>query len=103
MLRALNQIPPRISSSIQTLETLSGHVDYSFASAWHPDGTTSSTGNQDIRNLSQSLAVLKGNLGAIRAASVVAQTGLGHTWWSASTGPRNSSVKDPLGHGDAFN
>lgn len=61
---------------------------------------------------------------------MVAQTGLGHTWWCASTGPRfeaglgslllclvacessllscirgcrNLSVKDPLGHGDAFN
>ncbi|CAN7010772.1 hypothetical protein IGI04_011837 [Brassica rapa subsp. trilocularis] len=58
----------------KTLETLSGHVDYSFASAWHPDGFTFSTGNQDktcrvwdIRNLSQSVAVLKGNLGAIRS------------------------------------
>lgn len=59
---------------MQTLETLSGHLDFSFASAWHPDGVTFSTGNQDktcrvwdIRNLSQSVAVLKGNLGAIRS------------------------------------
>ncbi|CAF2101774.1 unnamed protein product [Brassica napus] len=58
----------------KTLETLSGHFDYSFASAWHPDGITFSTGNQyktcrvwDIRNLSHSVAVLKGNLGAIRS------------------------------------
>ncbi|CAK7323886.1 unnamed protein product [Dovyalis caffra] len=41
---------------------------------WHPDGVTSATGNQDktcriwdVRNLSKSLAVLKGNLGAIRS------------------------------------
>ncbi|KAG2243249.1 hypothetical protein Bca52824_094906 [Brassica carinata] len=59
---------------LQTLETLSGHFEYSFASAWHPDGITFSTGNQDktsrvwdTRNLSQSVAVLKGNLGAIRS------------------------------------
>ncbi|KAL5559035.1 hypothetical protein UlMin_035246 [Ulmus minor] len=54
--------------------TLKGHLDYSFASAWHPDGRILATGNQDttcrlwdIRNLSESLAVLKGRMGAIRA------------------------------------
>ncbi|GJN29525.1 hypothetical protein PR202_gb17753 [Eleusine coracana subsp. coracana] len=53
--------------------TLVGHLDYSFASAWHPDGRTFATGNQDktcrvwdIRNTSTSLAVLRGNIGAIR-------------------------------------
>ncbi|KAJ0087095.1 hypothetical protein Patl1_08498 [Pistacia atlantica] len=53
---------------------LKGHLDYSFASAWHPDGRILATGNQDttcrlwdIRNPSQSFAVLKGNMGAIRA------------------------------------
>ncbi|XP_021900606.1 uncharacterized WD repeat-containing protein C2A9.03 isoform X2 [Carica papaya] len=53
---------------------LKGHLDYSFASAWHPDGQILATGNQDttcrlwdIRNLSHSLAVLKGRMGAIRA------------------------------------
>ncbi|EOY16046.1 Transducin/WD40 repeat-like superfamily protein isoform 1 [Theobroma cacao] len=53
---------------------LKGHLDYSFASAWHPDGHILATGNQDttcrlwdIRNLSKSLAVLKGRMGAIRA------------------------------------
>lgn len=53
--------------------TLVGHLDYSFASAWHPDGVTFATGNQDktcrvwdIRNPSTSLAVLRGNIGAIR-------------------------------------
>ncbi|KAF8391719.1 hypothetical protein HHK36_024028 [Tetracentron sinense] len=53
---------------------LCGHLDFSFASAWHPDGHTFATGNQDktcriwdIRNLSKSVAVLKGNLGAIRS------------------------------------
>ncbi|KAI4307369.1 hypothetical protein L6164_030568 [Bauhinia variegata] len=53
---------------------LRGHLDYSFASAWHPDGRILATGNQDttcrlwdIRNLSQSLAVVKGRMGAIRS------------------------------------
>ncbi|KAG4133965.1 hypothetical protein ERO13_D08G123801v2 [Gossypium hirsutum] len=54
--------------------TLEGHLDYSFASAWHPDGNILATGNQDttcrlwdVRKPSQSLAVLKGRMGAIRA------------------------------------
>ncbi|XP_002513893.3 uncharacterized WD repeat-containing protein C2A9.03 isoform X1 [Ricinus communis] len=54
--------------------SLRGHLDYSFSSAWHPDGRILATGNQDttcrlwdIRNLSKSLAILKGNMGAIRA------------------------------------
>ncbi|KAJ0975089.1 hypothetical protein J5N97_017054 [Dioscorea zingiberensis] len=53
--------------------TLKGHQDYCFASAWHPDGNILATGSQDmtcrlwdIRNLSQSIAVLKGRMGAIR-------------------------------------
>ncbi|KAF3622403.1 putative actin-related protein 8-like isoform X1 [Capsicum annuum] len=53
---------------------LCGHVDYSFASAWHPDGLTFATGNQDktcriwdLRNLSKSVTALKGNIGAIRS------------------------------------
>ena len=56
------------------MASLSGHWDFSFASAWHPDGVTFATGNQDktcriwdARNLSESVAVLKGNLGAIRS------------------------------------
>ncbi|KAF8026389.1 hypothetical protein BT93_F3005 [Corymbia citriodora subsp. variegata] len=58
----------------KTIMPLSGHLDFSFASEWHPDGVTFATGNQDktcriwdIRNLSKSSAVLKGNLGAIRS------------------------------------
>ncbi|KAK8940845.1 hypothetical protein KSP39_PZI010403 [Platanthera zijinensis] len=57
-----------------TIQDLSGHMDYSFASAWHPDGNTFATGNQDKtcrlwdrRNLSNSVAVFRGNLGAIRS------------------------------------
>ncbi|XP_047315054.1 uncharacterized WD repeat-containing protein C2A9.03-like [Impatiens glandulifera] len=58
----------------KTIATLSGHADYSFASAWNPDGVTFATGNQDktcriwdVRNLSKSVTSLRGNLGAIRS------------------------------------
>ena len=51
-----------------------GHLDYSFAAAWHPDGRVFATGNQDTttrvwdaRHLGQSLAVLRGRMGAIRS------------------------------------
>ncbi|KAG5566522.1 hypothetical protein RHGRI_002169 [Rhododendron griersonianum] len=53
---------------------LVGHLDFSSASAWHRDGLTFGTGNQDktcriwdARNLSKSVTALKGNLGAIRS------------------------------------
>ncbi|CAH2067786.1 unnamed protein product [Thlaspi arvense] len=56
------------------VHSLEGHLDYSFSSAWHPNGQILATGNQDttcrlwdVRNLSRSLKVLKGNMGAIRA------------------------------------
>ncbi|GAU44632.1 hypothetical protein TSUD_379110 [Trifolium subterraneum] len=62
------------SQTGKTIAPLCGHLDYSFASAWHPDGFIFATGNQDktcriwdARNLSKSVAVLKGNLGAIRS------------------------------------
>jgi len=58
----------------KVVTTLQGHFDYSFASAWHPDGTVFATGNQDttcrlcdVRNTSTSLEVLKGNMAAIRS------------------------------------
>ncbi|KAJ0502714.1 putative transcription factor WD40-like family [Helianthus annuus] len=54
--------------------TLEGHLDYSFASAWHPDGRIFATGNQDrtcrlwdIRNLATPVSVLKGNMAAMRS------------------------------------
>ncbi|KAF5783384.1 putative transcription factor WD40-like family [Helianthus annuus] len=54
--------------------TVEGHLDYSFASAWHPDGRIFATGNQDktcrlwdIRNLATSVSVLKGNMVAVRS------------------------------------
>ncbi|CAN1302618.1 Uncharacterized WD repeat-containing protein C2A9.03 [Linum perenne] len=62
------------SQTGKTVATLRGHLDFSFASAWHPNGYIFATGNQDktcrvwdARNLSRSVAVLKGNLGAIRS------------------------------------
>ncbi|KAK6130647.1 hypothetical protein DH2020_035622 [Rehmannia glutinosa] len=61
------------AQSGKVISNLKGHLDYSFASAWHPDGRILATGNQDttcrlwdIRNLSESIAVLKGRMGAIR-------------------------------------
>ncbi|CAN4104615.1 unnamed protein product [Withania somnifera] len=58
----------------KTVGSIVGHLDYSFASAWHPDGHTFATGNQDktcriwdLRNLSLPTAVLKGNMGAVRS------------------------------------
>ncbi|XP_024386756.1 uncharacterized WD repeat-containing protein C2A9.03 isoform X2 [Physcomitrium patens] len=62
------------SQSGKVIATLRGHLDYSFASAWHPDGRVFATGNQDTtcrlwdnRYLGSSLAVLKGRIGAIRS------------------------------------
>ncbi|KAK4776440.1 hypothetical protein SAY86_005128 [Trapa natans] len=58
----------------KTIGRVVGHQDYSFASAWHPNGQIFATGNQDktcrvwdLRNVSTPIAVLKGNLGAIRS------------------------------------
>ncbi|XP_058207677.1 uncharacterized WD repeat-containing protein C2A9.03-like isoform X2 [Rhododendron vialii] len=62
------------SGTGKMVASLVGHLDFSSASAWHPDGLTFATGNQDktcriwdARNLSKSVTALKGNLGAIRS------------------------------------
>ncbi|TQD80885.1 hypothetical protein C1H46_033555 [Malus baccata] len=62
------------SQNGKTIAKVVGHLDYSFASAWHPDGCIFATGNQDktsrvwdIRNLSLPVAVLKNSLGAARS------------------------------------
>ncbi|KAJ0519801.1 putative transcription factor WD40-like family [Helianthus annuus] len=62
------------AQSGKEIDKLKGHLDYSFASAWHPNGQIIATGNQDttcrlwdIRKPSNSLAVLKGQMGAIRS------------------------------------
>uniref|UniRef100_A0A0E0KEG1 Uncharacterized protein n=1 Tax=Oryza punctata TaxID=4537 RepID=A0A0E0KEG1_ORYPU len=61
------------SQSGKEIVRLKGHLDYSFSSAWHPDGRVLATGNQDrtcrlwdVRNLSRSVAVLEGRIGAVR-------------------------------------
>ncbi|KAK4422053.1 putative WD repeat-containing protein C2A9.03 [Sesamum alatum] len=58
----------------KTVASVAGHLDYSFASAWHPDGRIFATGNQDktcrvwdLRNLHTPTAILKGNIGAVRS------------------------------------
>ncbi|CAK9141632.1 unnamed protein product [Ilex paraguariensis] len=58
----------------KTVASAVGHLDYSFASAWHPDGFVFATGNQDktcrvwdLRNLSLPIATLKKNMGAVRS------------------------------------
>ncbi|KAH8952395.1 hypothetical protein BDL97_09G082900 [Sphagnum fallax] len=58
----------------KVIATLKGHLDCSFASAWHPDGQVFLTGNQDttfhlwdIQNLGSSLGALKGYIGAIHS------------------------------------
>ncbi|XP_024976624.1 uncharacterized WD repeat-containing protein C2A9.03-like isoform X2 [Cynara cardunculus var. scolymus] len=61
------------AQSGKEITKMTGHLDYSFASAWHPNGQIVATGNQDttcrlwdIRKVSESLVVLKGRMGAIR-------------------------------------
>ncbi|XP_023534846.1 uncharacterized WD repeat-containing protein C2A9.03-like isoform X2 [Cucurbita pepo subsp. pepo] len=62
------------ANSGRAIGCLQGHLDYSFTSAWHPNGQILATGNQDttcrlwdVRKMSESMAVLKGRMGAIRA------------------------------------
>uniref|UniRef100_M8BXU0 Uncharacterized protein n=1 Tax=Aegilops tauschii TaxID=37682 RepID=M8BXU0_AEGTA len=64
------------SGSGKEIASLRGHADYSFASAWHPDGRVLATGNQDrtcrlwdVRNPSEAFAVLEGRIGAVRGLS----------------------------------
>ncbi|ORX94122.1 WD40 repeat-like protein [Basidiobolus meristosporus CBS 931.73] len=56
------------------IHTLSGHVDYSFATAWSPDSRVLATGNQDMtarlydtRYFSKSFAVLETQMAAVRS------------------------------------
>jgi WD40 repeat protein len=53
---------------------LKGHLDYSFAVAWHPGGNIFATGNQDttalvwdLRSLAKPLHMLKGDMSAVRS------------------------------------
>lgn len=58
----------------ETVHELTGHLDYSFACDWSPDGLQVCTGNQDqttrvydVRNLSESMVCLKGKMASVRA------------------------------------
>ncbi|KAF6159341.1 hypothetical protein GIB67_032112 [Kingdonia uniflora] len=62
------------SNTGKTIVPLCGHLDFSFASAWHPNDHVFVTRNQDktcrvwdTRYLSKSVSVFKGNLGAVRS------------------------------------
>ncbi|XP_078149005.1 putative WD repeat-containing protein C2A9.03 isoform X1 [Carex rostrata] len=76
LLAVLGDSPDCLTADPQSgkvVSTLKGHLDYSFSCAWHPAGHILATGNQDttcrlwdVRYSSESLAVLKGNMGAIR-------------------------------------
>lgn len=62
------------AASGRQVAKLSGHLDYSFAAAWHPDGHVVATGNQDmtcrlwdLRYPAASFALLKAHIGAIRS------------------------------------
>ncbi|MCI42502.1 WD-repeat protein-like protein, partial [Trifolium medium] len=55
-------------------DRLRGHLDYYYASAWHPEGYRFATGNQDrsyrvwdAQNAGHPLFVLKGNIGVTNA------------------------------------
>ncbi|KAB2623048.1 WD repeat-containing protein-like [Pyrus ussuriensis x Pyrus communis] len=72
--RNYENIPLSGEAVDKTIAKVVGHLDYSFASAWHPDGRIFATGNQDktsrvwdIRNLSLPVAVLKNNFSAARS------------------------------------
>eukprot|EP00193_Tetraselmis_chui_P012501 CAMPEP_0177784686 /NCGR_PEP_ID=MMETSP0491_2-20121128/19864_1 /TAXON_ID=63592 /ORGANISM="Tetraselmis chuii, Strain PLY429" /LENGTH=426 /DNA_ID=CAMNT_0019305531 /DNA_START=336 /DNA_END=1616 /DNA_ORIENTATION=+ len=62
------------SDSGKVAATLRGHLHYSFAAAWHPDGRVFATGSQDmstrlwdLRYLKRSFGTLMGQIGAVRS------------------------------------
>nr|CAG8504292.1 10195_t:CDS:10 [Entrophospora candida] len=62
------------SETGKVVSVLKGHIDYSFACCWSPNGRTIATGNQDkttrlydTRNMSKSFAVLGAKIGAVRS------------------------------------
>ncbi|KAM3586886.1 hypothetical protein VKS41_001936 [Umbelopsis sp. WA50703] len=77
LLCAVGDATESIIADAQTgkvITTLTGHIDYSFACCWSPDDRYLATGNQDkttriydIRNMSETLHVLRANVGAIRS------------------------------------
>ncbi|CAJ0836284.1 17375_t:CDS:10 [Entrophospora sp. SA101] len=62
------------SETGKVVSVLKGHIDYSFACCWSPNGRIIATGNQDkttrlydTRNMSKSFAVLGAKIGAVRS------------------------------------
>jgi WD40 repeat protein len=62
------------TSASKAVDSMSGHLDWSFAVAWHPNGNLLATGNQDsttrlwdIRRPGSALATLPATMGSIRA------------------------------------
>ncbi|ORX91712.1 WD40 repeat-like protein [Basidiobolus meristosporus CBS 931.73] len=62
------------AESGEVINTLSGHVDYSFATCWSPDGRVLATGNQDMtlrlydtRYFAKSFSVFETQMGAVRS------------------------------------
>ncbi|KAL6784924.1 hypothetical protein ACKKBG_A01700 [Auxenochlorella protothecoides x Auxenochlorella symbiontica] len=65
---------PGVGPSRPAVKLADGHVDFSFAAAWHPGGNCVATGNQDcttrvydIRAPGKCLALLLSNVGAVRS------------------------------------
>jgi WD40 repeat protein len=61
-------------ASGRKVSEIKGHMDFSFAVAWHPGGNLFATGNQDttalvwdLRSLAAPLHMLKGEMSAIRS------------------------------------
>jgi WD40 repeat protein len=77
MLAVVGDSPAGILADFSTgkpILSLEGHLDFSFAVAWHPEGNLLATGNQDsttrlwdVRNTKEAITVLQGRIGAIRA------------------------------------
>jgi len=62
------------TSSGRPVLSLKGHLDWSFAVSWHPNGNLLATGNQDcttriwdVRSPGEALDVLPSQMGSVRA------------------------------------
>ncbi|KAL4427141.1 hypothetical protein ABPG77_001145 [Micractinium sp. CCAP 211/92] len=100
------------AASGRQVAQLKGHLDYSFAAAWHPDGYVVATGNQDmtarlwdLRYPAASFALLKAHIGAVRSLRfspdgrflAVAEPADYVTIYDAAEGYQRSQVVDLFG------